>query len=58
MEACVILHNMIIEDDHDSNRAEDFDYEQVPESIPITVSLEPIEEFSQFTMFIAAYEKN
>ena len=49
---------MIIEDEHDVNRAEDFDYEQVPESIPITVSLEPIEEFSQFTMFIAAYEKN
>ena len=49
---------MIIEDDHDSNRAEDFDYEQVPESIPITVSLEPIEEFSQFTVFIVAHEKN
>ena len=49
---------MIIEDDRNANRAEDFDYEQVPKSIPITVSLEPIEEFSQFTMFIAAYEKN
>ena len=48
---------MIIEDERDTNGAEDFDYEQVPESIPITVSHEPIEEFSQFTVFIAAHEK-
>ena len=56
MKACIILHNMIIEDEHDANGAEDFDYEQVPESIPTTVSHEPIEEFSQFTTFIVAHE--
>ena len=47
---------MIIDDDRDADGAEDFDYEQVPESIPITVSHEPIEEFSQFTAFIVAHE--
>ena len=58
MKACIILHNMIIEDDRDANGAEDFDYEQVPESIPTTVFEERIEEFSQFTTFIAIHEKN
>ena len=58
MKACIILHNMIIEDERDANGAEDLDYEQVPESIPTTVSEERIEEFSQFTTFIAIHEKN
>ncbi|KAK9994233.1 hypothetical protein SO802_023936 [Lithocarpus litseifolius] len=44
-------------DERDANGAEDFDYEQVPESIPTTVSHEPTKEFSQFTVFIAAHEK-
>ena len=57
MKVCIILHKMIIEDKRYTNGAEDFDYEQVPESIPITVSHEPIEEFNQFTAFIAAHEK-
>lgn len=48
---------MIIEFECDANGAEDFDYEQVPESIPTIVSHEPIEEFSQFSAFIAAHEK-
>ncbi|KAK9999551.1 hypothetical protein SO802_019154 [Lithocarpus litseifolius] len=56
MKACIILHNMIIEDECDANGVEDFDYEQVPESVHIIVSHEPTEEFSQFTAFIAAYE--
>ena len=30
MKACIILHNMIIEDERDTNGVEDFDYEQVP----------------------------
>ena len=48
---------MIIEDERDANEAEDFDYEQVPKSIPTTVSHKPTEEFSQFTAFIVTHEK-
>ena len=58
MKACIILHDMIIEDERDANGAEDFDYEKVPKSIPTTVSHEPTEGFSQFVVFIAAHEKN
>ena len=57
MKACIILHNMIIEDKHDANGAEDFDYDKVPKSIPATMSHEPTEEFSQFTTFTAAHGK-
>ena len=57
IKACIILHNMIIEDERDANGVEDFDYEKVPKSIPTTVSHEPTEEFSQFAVFIAAHEK-
>ena len=39
MKACIILHDMIIEDERDANGAEDFDYEKVPKSIPTTVSM-------------------
>ena len=31
MKACIILHNMIIEDEQDENEAINFDYEQVDE---------------------------
>ena len=33
MKACIILNNMIIEDECDANGAKDFDYEQILESI-------------------------
>ena len=32
MKACIILHNMIIEDERDENEAVDFDYEQLDET--------------------------
>jgi hypothetical protein len=49
MKACIILHNMIIEDERDPNGVQqDDDYEQVPESIPITVSREPTIEVQNF----------
>ena len=39
MKACIILHNMIIEVERDPNGVQQGDdYEQVPESIPTTVS--------------------
>ena len=48
---------MKIEDERNANGSEDFDYEQVLESVHTTMSHEPTEEFSQFTAFIAAHEK-
>ena len=48
-KACIILHNMIIEDERDPNGVQqDDDYEQVPESIPTTVSREPTIEVQNF----------
>uniref|UniRef100_A0A2N9GM49 DDE Tnp4 domain-containing protein n=1 Tax=Fagus sylvatica TaxID=28930 RepID=A0A2N9GM49_FAGSY len=49
MKACIILHNMIIEDERDPSGVEqDDDYEQVPESIPTTVSRERTIEVQNF----------
>ena len=49
MKAYIILHNMIIEDERDPNGVQQGDdYEQVPESIPTTVSREPIAEVQNF----------
>ena len=38
MKACVILHNMIIEDEQNENEVAEFDYEQIDENPPIQVS--------------------
>ena len=32
IKSCIILHNMIIEDDRDNNEAQDIDFEQIDET--------------------------
>ena len=49
MKACIILHNMIIEDERDPNGVQqDDDYDQVPENIPTPVSWESTIEVQNF----------
>ena len=48
MKACIILHNMIIEDERDEAEAVDFDYEQIDEISCTPMSREPTNEFSKF----------
>ena len=40
MKACIILHNMTIEDERDKNEVVNFDYEQPDETPQIQVSHE------------------
>jgi hypothetical protein len=47
MMACVILHNMIIEDERNNNGAEDFEYEQFNEPLE-SVTPGPTNDFSEF----------
>ncbi|XP_050253758.1 uncharacterized protein LOC126699825 [Quercus robur] len=47
MKACIILHNMIIEDERDETEAVDLDYEHIDE-ISCTMSREPTNEFTKF----------
>ena len=53
MKACIILHNMIIEDERDENELVDFNYEQLDETPQIQVSRE---QTNEFTAFIQNYQ--
>ncbi|XP_050290510.1 uncharacterized protein LOC126728769 [Quercus robur] len=48
MKACIILHNMIIEDEGDEAEAVDLDYEQIDEISCTPMSREPTNEFTEF----------
>ena len=56
MKACIILHNIIVEDEWDENEAVDFDYEQIGEvdNPPIQVSREHV---NGFMAFIQSHER-
>ena len=49
MKACVILHNMIIDDERDVNEAVELDYEQIDDNPTIQLSREHTNEFMEFT---------
>ncbi|KAL0006135.1 hypothetical protein SO802_013696 [Lithocarpus litseifolius] len=48
MKACVILHNMIVEDERDANEAVELDYEQIDDNPTIQLSRECTNEFTEF----------
>ncbi|KAK9993908.1 hypothetical protein SO802_023611 [Lithocarpus litseifolius] len=48
MKACVILHNMIIEDERDVNEAVELDYEQIDDNPTIQLSRDHTNEFPEF----------
>ncbi|XP_050278347.1 uncharacterized protein LOC126719884 [Quercus robur] len=48
MKACVILHNMIVEDERDVNEAVELDYEQVNDNPTIQLSRENTNTFTEF----------
>ena len=49
VKACIILHNMIVEDDRDVNEAVELDYEQIDDNSTIQLSREHTNEFMEFT---------
>ena len=48
MKAYVILHNMIVEDEQDVNKAVEVDYEQIDNNPTIQLSREHTNEFTEF----------
>ena len=48
MKACIIFHNMIIENERDEVEVVDLDYEQIDEISCTPMSREPTNEFSKF----------
>ncbi|XP_065616857.1 uncharacterized protein LOC111991628 [Quercus suber] len=49
MKACIILHNMIIEDEREEAEVVDLDYEQIDEMSCTPMPREPTNEFTEFT---------
>ena len=56
MKACIILHNIIVEDEQDDNEVVDLDYEQIDgvDNPPMQVSLE---QSDGFMAYIESYER-
>jgi hypothetical protein len=48
MTACIILHNMIVEDERDEQDMLDFDYEQLDENSPEPLSHDQPNDFREF----------
>ena len=48
IKTCVILHNMIVEDEWDVNEAVELDYEQIDDNPTIQLSREHTNTFTEF----------